>query len=88
MNKPEPNLMGYTMEKDSFNSFFGVAKIVILSNLTKNAGTTERDGRNDAKRLCTNVVTVSDEVKPKKRKMQGKAEYSRRTVCKSLPKKM
>ena len=22
MNKPEPNLMGYTMEKDSFNSFF------------------------------------------------------------------
>ena len=27
MNKPEPNLMGYTMEKDSFNSFFGVAKI-------------------------------------------------------------
>lgn len=57
-------------------------------NLQKNAGTTERDGRNDAKRLCTNVVTVSDEVKPKKRKMQGKAEYSRRTVCKSLPKKM
>ena len=56
--------------------------------LVKNAGTTERDGRNDAKRLCTNVVTVSDEVKPKKRKMQGKAEYSRRTVCKSLPKKM
>lgn len=56
--------------------------------LKKNAGTTERDGRNDAKRLCTNVVTVSDEVKPKKRKMQGKAEYSRRTVCKSLPKKM
>lgn len=35
MNKPELNLMGYTMEKDSFNSFFGVAKIVILSNLTK-----------------------------------------------------
>ena len=58
------------------------------ANLGKNAGTTERDGRNDAKRLCTNVVTVSDEVKPKKRKMQGKAEYSRRTVCKSLPKKM
>ena len=56
--------------------------------LLENAGTTERDGRNDAKRLCTNVVTVSDEVKPKKRKMQGKAEYSRRTVCKSLPKKM
>lgn len=56
--------------------------------IRKNAGTTERDGRNDAKRLCTNVVTVSDEVKPKKRKMQGKAEYSRRTVCKSLPKKM
>ena len=56
--------------------------------LAKNAGTTERDGRNDAKRLCTNVVTVSDEVKPKKQKMQGKAEYSRRTVCKSLPKKM
>ena len=58
------------------------------TKLQKNAGTTERDGRNDAKRLCTNVVTVSDEVKPKKRKMQGKAEYSRRTVCKSLPKKM
>lgn len=62
-----------------------VAKYTIIR---KNAGTTERDGRNDAKRLCTNVVTVSDEVKPKKRKMQGKAEYSRRTVCKSLPKKM
>lgn len=59
-----------------------------LAKFTKNAGTTERDGRNDAKRLCTNVVTVSDEVKPKKQKMQGKAEYSRRTVCKSLPKKM
>lgn len=62
--------------------------IKLVTNLRKNAGTTERDGRNDAKRLCTNVVTVSDEVKPKKRKMQGKAEYSRRTVCKSLPKKM
>lgn len=61
---------------------------VYTVRLQKNAGTTERDGRNDAKRLCTNVVTVSDEVKPKKRKMQGKAEYSRRTVCKSLPKKM
>ena len=60
----------------------------IVAKIRKNAGTTERDGRNDAKRLCTNVVTVSDEVKPKKRKMQGKAEYSRRTVCKSLPKKM
>ena len=60
----------------------------IVANIRKNAGTNERDGRNDAKRLCTNVVTVSDEVKPKKRKMQGKAEYSRRTVCKSLPKKM
>ena len=60
----------------------------MAEELQKNAGTTERDGRNDAKRLCTNVVTVSDEVKPKKRKMQGKAEYSRRTVCKSLPKKM
>lgn len=60
----------------------------LRTKLKKNAGTTERDGRNDAKRLCTNVVTVSDEVKPKKRKMQGKAEYSRRTVCKSLPKKM
>lgn len=59
-----------------------------MQELLENAGTTERDGRNDAKRLCTNVVTVSDEVKPKKRKMQGKAEYSRRTVCKSLPKKM
>ena len=64
------------------------ARKEIDSILCKNAGTTERDGRNDAKRLCTNVVTVSDEVKPKKRKMQGKAEYSRRTVCKSLPKKM
>ena len=59
-----------------------------MQKYLQNAGTTERDGRNDAKRLCTNVVTVSDEVKPKKRKMQGKAEYSRRTVCKSLPKKM
>lgn len=64
------------------------APTYLITKLHKNAGTTERDGRNDAKRLCTNVVTVSDEVKPKKRKMQGKAEYSRRTVCKSLPKKM
>lgn len=67
---------------------YAISHLVNDLNLLKNAGTTERDGRNDAKRLCTNVVTVSDEVKPKKRKMQGKAEYSRRTVCKSLPKKM
>ena len=68
--------------------FIFARSCVGVAKLRKNAGTTERDGRNDAKRLCTNVVTVSDEVKPKKRKMQGKAEYSRRTVCKSLPKKM
>lgn len=70
------------------NTIFGNVSEMDIASLQKNAGTTERDGRNDAKRLCTNVVTVSDEVKPKKRKMQGKAEYSRRTVCKSLPKKM
>lgn len=69
--------------KSSYN-----IKLAEDTKAQENAGTTERDGRNDAKRLCTNVVTVSDEVKPKKRKMQGKAEYSRRTVCKSLPKKM
>ena len=78
----------------SFHTFLRIDKGMAQNSSTKhlklrkNAGTTERDGRNDAKRLCTNVVTVSDEVKPKKRKMQGKAEYSRRTVCKSLPKKM
>lgn len=84
----EPNpinaqeMQGFTLNPN------GTAQSVNMATLRKNAGTTERDGRNDAKRLCTNVVTVSDEVKPKKRKMQGKAEYSRRTVCKSLPKKM
>ena len=71
-------------DPEMHRKYTGVDNAIILEN----AGTTERDGRNDAKRLCTNVVTVSDEVKPKKRKMQGKAEYSRRTVCKSLPKKM
>lgn len=76
---PEPDFIGEVLAIHSDGT---------AEKLEKNAGTTERDGRNDAKRLCTNVVTVSDEVKPKKRKMQGKAEYSRRTVCKSLPKKM
>lgn len=31
------------------------------------------------------MVTVSDDAKPKMLKKQGKAELSRRKVCKSLP---
>lgn len=81
-------LTDYTYFGGTVADLCKVRKSIDIPLLRKNAGTTERDGRNDAKRLCTNVVTVSDEVKPKKRKMQGKAEYSRRTVCKSLPKKM
>jgi|GEM_PF-1460862 putative arylsulfatase len=49
--------------------------------LRKISGITSKNGRNDAKRLNINVVTVSDDDKPRKLKKQRKAEYSRRTVC-------
>lgn len=55
------------------------------ANLQKNAGITSGNGRNDAKRLNINVVTVSNDDKPKKRKTQRKVDLRRRTVCKSLP---
>ena len=56
-----------------------------LTNIRKISGITSKNGRNDAKRLNINVVTVSNDAKPRKLKKQRKAEYSRRTVCKSLP---
>lgn len=55
------------------------------TNIRKILGITSKNGRNDAKRLNINVVTVSNDAKPRKLKKQRKAEYSRRTVCKSLP---
>ncbi len=55
------------------------------ANLQKNAGITSENGRNDAKRLNINVVTVSNDDKPKKRKTQRTVDLRRRTVCKSLP---
>lgn len=53
--------------------------------LWKISGITSKNGRNDAKWLYINVITVSDDTKPKMLKKQRKAELSRRTVCKSLP---
>lgn len=53
----------------------------------KISGITEKNGRNDAKRLNINVITVSNDAKPKKRKTQRQANLRRRTVCKSLPDK-
>lgn len=46
--------------------------IAILSKtkLSKNAGITSKNGRNDAKRLNINVVTVTNDDKMKKRKTQ------------------
>lgn len=58
---------------------------IVSTNLLKNAGITSENGRNDAKRLNINVVTVSNDDKPKKRKTQRKVDLRRRTVCKSLP---
>ena len=58
-----------------------------LQKLQTNAGITSKNGRNDAKRLNINVVTVSNDDKPKKRKAQRKADLRRRTVFKSLPEK-
>ena len=55
------------------------------TNIRKILVITSKNGRNDAKRLNINVVTVSNDAKPRKLKKQRKAEYSRRTVCKSLP---
>lgn len=40
------------------------------TNLRKNAGITSKNGRNDAKRLSINVVTVTNDDKMKKRKTQ------------------
>lgn len=56
-----------------------------IAKLQQISGITSKNGRNDAKRLNINVVTVSNDAKPKMLKKQRKAEYSRRTVCKSLP---
>ena len=56
-----------------------------MAKIRKISGITSKNGRNDAEWLDINVVTVSDEAKPKMLKMQRKAESSRRTVCKSLP---
>ena len=56
-----------------------------MANLRKISGITSKNGRNDAKRLNINIVTVSDDAKPKMLKKQRKAELSKRTVCKSLP---
>jgi len=58
---------------------------VLLTNLRKISGITSKKGRNDAKRLNISVVTVSNDDKPKMLKKQRNAEYSRRTVAKSLP---
>ena len=55
------------------------------NKVTKNAGITSKNGRNDAKRLNIRVVTVSNDDKPKNRKTQRKADLRRRMVCKSLP---
>jgi len=55
-----------------------------VAKLLKISGITSKNGRNDAEWLDVNVVTVSDEAKPEKLKMQRKAESSRSTVCKSL----
>ena len=58
-----------------------------ITNLIKNAGITSKNGRNDAKCLNINVVTVTNDAKTEKRKTQRKAEYRKRTVFKSLPEK-
>ena len=57
----------------------------MTTNIEKIYGITSKNGRNDAKRLNINIVTVSDDAKPKMLKKQRKAELSKRTVCKSLP---
>ena len=57
------------------------------ARLCKISGITEKNGRNDAKQLNINVITVSNDAKPKKRKTQRKTDLRRRTVCKSLPDK-
>lgn len=59
--------------------------LLIGTKILKISGITSKNGKNDAKRLNINVVTVSNDAKPKMLKKQRKAELSRRTVCKSLP---
>lgn len=58
-----------------------------MANLNKISGITSKNGRNDAKRLNINVITVTNDAKAEKRKTQRKAEYRKRTVFKSLPDK-
>ena len=43
-----------------------------MAKLLKISGITSKNGRNDAEWLDVNVVTVSDEAKPEKLKMQRK----------------
>ena len=58
-----------------------------MANIKKNAGITSKKLKNDANCLNINVVTVTNDDKTEKCKTQRKAEYRKRTVFKSLPKK-
>lgn len=62
-------------------------KIVLYAKLLINAGITSKELKNDANCLNINVVTVTNDDKTEKCKTQRKAEYRKRTVFKSLPKK-
>lgn len=57
------------------------------AKLQINAGITSKELKNDANCLNINVVTVTNDDKTEKCKTQRKAEYRKRTVFKSLPKK-
>ena len=51
-----------------------------MAKLLKISGITSKNGRNDAEWLDVNVVTVSDEVKPEKLKMQKKRVQTENAV--------
>lgn len=50
--------------------YMASSKMLFEANIQKNAGITSKNGRNDAKRLNINVVTVTNDDKMKKRKTQ------------------
>lgn len=62
MNKTYSKTLSYTIHLESPENK--------ATKLRENAGITSKNGRNDAKRLNINVVTVTNDDKMKKRKTQ------------------
>jgi len=59
--------------------------IANAAKLRKSSGITLKNRRDEAKQLCINAITASDEAKPKNTEKAKKSRIRRRTVYKELP---